>query len=129
MAATRHVHLVADFLGVRNESALKLLPALSAIVSATATDCKLNVINSVGHQFQPHGATCLLLLSESHFSAHTYVESEEIHVDIFCCSKDFDCQNAIDILKRRFDARDVRWTTLRRPCSFVSTVARWLVGY
>jgi S-adenosylmethionine/arginine decarboxylase-like enzyme len=37
---------------------------------ATKTD--LTVVGRASHQFQPHGATCVLLLAESHFCVHTW---------------------------------------------------------
>ena len=38
-----------------------------------ARDCKLTVVSKAFHQFEPHGATGVLVLSESHFSEHGLV--------------------------------------------------------
>jgi S-adenosylmethionine/arginine decarboxylase-like enzyme len=48
---------------------------------------------------QPYGATGVLVLSESHFSAHTFVQEKCIKFDIFCCAETFNplrCATAID---------------------------------
>jgi S-adenosylmethionine decarboxylase proenzyme len=43
------------------------------------------VLNSCFHNFEPHGTTILLLLSESHFSLHTWNENNYIAIDLFTC--------------------------------------------
>jgi len=113
------MHLIADFYGVENVDALREVDPLRSIIFATAEECGLTVVQSLGHQFVPHGATFILLLSESHFSAHTYVETKQIHCDIYCCSH-LNCSKAIDILKSRFVASSVRWTVVPRPYSPIS---------
>jgi len=51
-----------------------------------ARDCNLTVVAKAFHQFEPQGATGVLVLSESHFSAHTYPENGLVYVDVFCCN-------------------------------------------
>ena len=80
---------------------------LSAALQA-CWDCKLSVINSrissnsipyiifkkilpksifrlVEHKFYPQGYTCVILLGESHFTIHTYPESNSAYADCFTC--------------------------------------------
>jgi len=55
----------------------------------------------MGHQFQPHGATCLLLLRESHFSAHTSVDRR-------CTTAVRYCSGNAEVLKTLLKARTAR---------------------
>lgn len=58
------------------------------IVNACLAACEAagaTVLDYVWHQFDPHGVTCLVLLSESHLSIHTWPEKGSAAVDIFTC--------------------------------------------
>ena len=52
-------------------------------------ELKLNVVGECSHQFEkdnsPYGATMIYLLSESHLSAHTFVDEGKITLDLFTC--------------------------------------------
>ncbi|MDF2723697.1 MAG: S-adenosylmethionine decarboxylase, partial [Paenibacillus sp.] len=49
-------------------------------------------------QFEPQGATVLVLLSESHISIHTYPEKGFAALDCYTCGETVDPQAAIDYL-------------------------------
>ena len=51
---------------------------------------RLNVIKEVAHQFQPYGLTHVYILSESHFSLHTYPEHNYLSMDLYICNESFD---------------------------------------
>lgn len=51
-------------------------------------------------QFEPQGATVLVLLSESHLSIHTYPERGFAAIDCYTCGETVDPQIAIDYLVR-----------------------------
>ena len=74
----------------------------------------LNEVSRAFHQFEPHGATGVIVLAESHFSAHTYPEDDRIYVDLFCCSKNFDSENAATVIAKEFDCDMFMWETLKR---------------
>ena len=46
--------------------------------------------------FQPHGATCVLVLAESHITVSTWPEHQLAHIDVFTCRADVDPQRAIE---------------------------------
>ncbi len=60
-------HLIVDFKGVSNIDALKNLDVLQEVQRGVAKACQLTVVDESGYQFRPHGATSVLVLSESHF--------------------------------------------------------------
>ncbi|MGH3564860.1 MAG: S-adenosylmethionine decarboxylase [Pseudonocardia sp.] len=45
--------------------------------------------------FQPHGATFVLVLAESHLIVSTWPERQLAHVDLFTCRADTDPESAI----------------------------------
>jgi S-adenosylmethionine decarboxylase len=47
----------------------------------------MTVITSSSHKFAPHGATAIVMLSESHVSIHTWPEYGYAALDIYTCGK------------------------------------------
>jgi len=47
----------------------------------------MTVITSSSHKFTPHGATAIVMLSESHVSIHTWPEFGYAALDIYTCGK------------------------------------------
>jgi S-adenosylmethionine decarboxylase len=45
--------------------------------------------------FQPHGATCVLILAESHITVSTWPEHHLAHIDVFTCRAVTDPADAI----------------------------------
>jgi S-adenosylmethionine decarboxylase len=72
------------------------------------------VVGEAGHQFSPHGYTQVYLLSESHFSIHTYPETASCHIDIFCCNPDFDVAVARQAIQERFRPAHMAEAVIRR---------------
>ena len=108
-------HLIVDLAGVRNIDALKSLGALQEVQRRVAEACQLTVVDTSGFQFRPYGATSVLVLSESHFSIHSWWEQAEAHADIFCCSERFDPTLAVSLLKSYLRAESANWAVVERP--------------
>ncbi len=60
--------------------------------------CGATVLSVQAKQFEPQGATVLVLLSESHISIHTYPEKGFAALDCYTCGETVDPQAAIDYL-------------------------------
>lgn len=85
--------------GELNGSVIKFISELEWRMEAVAAECELHVVGKAFHQFEPMGVTGVLVLSESHFSAHTYPEDGKIYLDVFCCNPNFDpkfCAKSIE---------------------------------
>ena len=87
---------------------------LRTIMQRIAERNDFTVVSSAFHQFEPHGATGVLVLAESHFSAHTYPEENRIYIDVFCCSEDFDPEMCSVIIEEEFAALHGTWEVVRR---------------
>jgi len=103
-------HVFGTLTGVTINTMAELTPIMEQIV----TDLDLHEVARSFYQFDPVGVTGVIVLSESHFSVHTYPEDEKIYLDIFCCSKNFSPDNAAKIIKERFDAHDFIWNYINR---------------
>lgn len=61
-------------------------------------DSRFKVVEKAQHLFTPQGRTIVFILSESHFTVHTYPELNYITLDIYICSKDFDLLSVRDAI-------------------------------
>jgi len=84
---------------------------LEKIMKRIAERCGFHVVGQAFHQFEPHGATGVLVLAESHFSAHTYPEDNTIYIDVFCCS---DPELTAHVIEEEFAALGGQWQTISR---------------
>ena len=71
-------------------------------------------IGRVFHEFSPHGVSGVVLISESHFSIHTWPEYGYAAVDFFTCNKSVDVQKAIGILKKNLGAKSSSFVEIKR---------------
>jgi len=62
----------------------------------------LNVLKKVEHKFEPHGVTCIWLLSESHMAVHTWPENNFFSIDIFTCGMEGNPGVVLDYIKDTF---------------------------
>jgi S-adenosylmethionine decarboxylase len=66
------------------------------------------------HRFDPQGVSILLLLSESHFTIHTYPEKGFVAIDCYTCGETVDPQMAVDQLLQRLKPEKVFFKKLVR---------------
>lgn len=107
------VHLLLNLYNVSDKLLEKLFvgrPLLDRIVS----ELNLTVVSETGHQFTPMGYTYAYVLSESHFTIHTYPEFRSCYIDIFCCNPQFNTLHAIEFIKGIFDTKDVTYQVIKR---------------
>lgn len=81
-------HLVLDIQGVRDDVDIGHAPTMLCLLRRIANESAATIVNECYHQFQPTGATAILLLAESHMSIHTYPETRCVHIDFYHCGQD-----------------------------------------
>jgi S-adenosylmethionine decarboxylase proenzyme len=106
----KSLHLVGHVDGVW----VSRVDHLETIMNRIAEKCGFHVVARAFHQFEPHGSTGVLVLAESHFSAHTYPEHNRIYIDVFCCSPQFDPSKCMDVIEREFSADSAKWEVVSR---------------
>jgi S-adenosylmethionine decarboxylase len=90
-------HVAVDTWGV-NFDTLNNAELLQSHMIEAAEACGATVLSVQAKQFEPQGATVLVLLSESHLSIHTYPEKGFAAIDCYTCGETVDPQAAIDYL-------------------------------
>jgi len=76
---------------------------------------EVTILNKMIHHFEPQGLTLLYLLTESHFSLHTWPEYRKIRIDFFSCENNEDkCNSVIQHLKDGFKCPGMISYVLRR---------------
>ena len=71
-------------------------------------------IGRIFHRFSPHGVSGVVLISESHFSIHTWPEYEYTAVDLFTCSKDTKISEAYTFLAVELQSKRHGITEIKR---------------
>ena len=82
---------------------------LAAVEASGAT-----VIQPFFHQFAPQGVSGVVVISESHFSIHTWPEYGYAAIDVFTCGDVIDMQAAAEELRRGFSAGSMQKMMLSR---------------
>ena len=96
-------HITIDFLGVKKD----YLPEFyEKVIYKIAKAAKVEILNVASHKFEPQGFTLVALLSESHFSFHTFPEKGVISFDFFTCGK-VNPKVALKILRNEIDHKRV----------------------
>ncbi|WP_027416696.1 adenosylmethionine decarboxylase [Aneurinibacillus terranovensis] len=90
-------HVAIDVWGVPFEK-LNNAEFLQHHMVEAAETCGATVLSVQAKQFEPQGATVLVMLSESHISIHTYPEKGFAALDCYTCGDTVDPQLAIDYL-------------------------------
>jgi S-adenosylmethionine decarboxylase len=72
------------------------------------------MVQSVVHQFNPHGISGVVVIEESHFSVHTWPEYGYCALDIFTCGDEIDYYSALQYLKKEFHAKHMSVTEMKR---------------
>lgn len=67
-----------------------------------AVAAKTTVLNSYVHQFCPQGVSCVVVISESHLSIHTWPEFQHAQIDVFTCGVNALPNVAVDYLHNFF---------------------------
>ncbi|MGB9873476.1 MAG: adenosylmethionine decarboxylase [Hydrogenobacter sp.] len=84
MAKTLGLHILADLYGV-NPDLIDKVEDIRHLLESAVKVAGLTKISSHYYQFQPHGATGVVLLAESHISIHTWPEHGLATVDVYTC--------------------------------------------
>jgi S-adenosylmethionine decarboxylase proenzyme len=108
------IHLLLDVSDVEDKDILQYLDVGKKGLETIIEKCELTVVGEVGYQFQPYGYTYAYILSESHFTIHTYPEKKSCYIDIFCCNETFNWRRAVKCVKGIFNTNSVKVEVIAR---------------
>lgn len=87
---------------------------VSQVMSQAVQVSGATMIKPFFHQFAPQGVSGVIIISESHFSIHTWPEYGYAAVDIFTCGDVIDMDAATEHLRRGFQAGGIQKMMLSR---------------
>jgi S-adenosylmethionine decarboxylase len=84
-----------------------------ALVNA-AQAAGAHVVETVFHQFSPHGLSGVVVIAESHITVHTWPEHGYAAVDVFTCGAPEMADQICQILRTQFKAQSTSTQALNR---------------
>ena len=99
-------HYLVDFHRC-NPDLISTVKTVRDVLMEAAVKSESTIIDDRFHQFEPYGASGVIIIAESHFSIHTWPERAFAAVDIFTSGTRMKPQLAIDIMKAGYSAEDV----------------------
>ena len=100
----RGKHLIVDIINIVDYELLNTIEGVKPLMEKIIKDMDLHVVGEIHKQFEPIGATCLYLLSESHLSIHTYPEIRYCAIDLYCCSNNINMNDVLEIIYNYFNS-------------------------
>jgi len=85
-----------------------------ALMTKAVSISGATMIQPFFHRFSPQGVSGVVIISESHFSIHTWPEYGYAAIDIFTCGDQIDMEIAAETLRRGFRARSLQKMLLTR---------------
>lgn len=93
---------------------LRKVRDVKQIMNQVIQKSKTSVVSVSFHQFQPEGVSGMFLIKESHIAIHTWPEERYAAADIFTCGQEMDPYIAIEVMKEKFEANEVRYQVIQR---------------
>jgi S-adenosylmethionine decarboxylase len=106
-------HLILELEGCP-AAALDDRETVSRVMNEAVEASGATLIQPFFHQFAPQGVSGVVIISESHFSIHTWPEYGYAAVDIFTCGDQIDMDVAVETLRRGFGAKALQKMLLTR---------------
>nr|AAL76407.1 conserved hypothetical protein [uncultured marine proteobacterium] len=106
-------HYLVDLHGCDASVIERVEPTQEALLSA-AERCGSTIIKYFFHQFSPAGVSGVILIAESHFSVHTWPESNFAAVDIYTSGDVMQPNIAISLLQDAFRSDHVEIVRVTR---------------
>ena len=108
------IHVLINGYNVSRVEILEYLINGRPLLNSIVNDLHLTVVNQAGHQFSPIGYSYAYVLSESHFTIHTYPEYRSFYIDIFCCNPEFNPAHAVHLIRQAFCTDNITYQVIRR---------------
>jgi S-adenosylmethionine decarboxylase len=99
-------HVLGNLYGCPKEQ-LEKVQVVRDLLKKTVQEANLHSVGESFHQFEPVGVTGVIVLSESHFSIHTWPEKNMAVVDVFTCGNEGNAKEAFDILCKHLNPERV----------------------
>ena len=108
--------ILADLYGV-DPDVISKVDSLYPVIEDAVRAGSLTKISSDYYQFQPQGASGVVLLAESHLSFHTWPEHGLVTLDIYTCGDPTGAETAFDYIVDQLKPDTMDCKRLRRGVS------------
>lgn len=106
-------HYIAELINC-NQQAISFVKEVEKALIEAVNAAGATYINHISHQFQPQGVSVIVMLAESHITAHTWPESSYAAIDIFTCSDNMSADKALEVIKEKFSASEIKGQEITR---------------
>jgi S-adenosylmethionine decarboxylase len=107
------IHILADLWGC-NQEKLFFVKEVKELMHKAVQESKLTSLNDYFFQFNPCGVTGICILSQSHFSIHTWPEKNFASIDIFTCGPPEQALKAFEVLCNELQPKRIEKKFLNR---------------
>jgi S-adenosylmethionine decarboxylase len=114
-------HLLIELWGCRR--ATDDCDAVRRAIVDSVEAVKATILHLHVHAFSPYGITGVAVLAESHLSIHTWPECGYVAADVFTCGETAEPLEAVEVLRRAFQAERVESRQLLRGVAPPETAA------
>ncbi|MBP1046859.1 adenosylmethionine decarboxylase [Enterococcus sp. BWM-S5] len=96
------------------EEKLTSVSAVEEIMLEIVRECELTAVTHYFHQFDPWGVSGVVILSESHFTIHTWPEESYAAVDLFVCCELPSQAHFLSLLVSMFELKAIEYQKINR---------------
>jgi S-adenosylmethionine decarboxylase len=107
------IHTLVEYIDADRE-VLTFASRLEPILLEAVRLCGATYIDHRVNQFEPYGASGVVLIAESHLSFHSWPEHCYMALDLFTCSLSMDPREAIQYVAESISAGEVKSRVIDR---------------
>ena len=87
---------------------------LQEVLCQAARLAGATIVSQTFHQFNPHGVSGVVIISESHLTIHTWPEYGYASLDLYTCGNKTDSRKAFNYIRSKIGAQHTSTVELRR---------------
>jgi S-adenosylmethionine/arginine decarboxylase-like enzyme len=107
-------HLVLNFYKVSDSEFLRILVKGKEILYDLLRGLGFTIINQTGYQFNEMGYSHTYILSDGHFTIHTFPKYSSCYIDLFCFDSKFDPEEITLDLKKLLNTHYITSAVITR---------------
>ncbi|EDM22913.1 adenosylmethionine decarboxylase [Caminibacter mediatlanticus] len=106
-------HYIVDYIDC-DKNIINSIKKIEKIMLDVALEINASVVSSNFNMFYPYGVSGVLIIAESHFTVHTWVEEGFVAIDMFVCDLDMDLDKAVELFKNKLKAKTFKIKKIKR---------------
>jgi S-adenosylmethionine decarboxylase proenzyme len=106
-------HILCEFYGC-DQACIADADRVREILLEAAEVAGATIVDSMFHQYSPHGVSGVVVIEESHLAIHTWPEHGFAAVDLFTCGESVDPWAGFHVIEEAFQAENSSSIELKR---------------